>query len=218
MQYLSLKEIAYRSIKDKILSGDYHPGMRLREDLLAEEISMSRTPVREAINQLAAEGLVTNIARKGIYLAEFDGAQIQDLLEVRQALEVLAVSRCVSRIDGAGLDALEANLRQFSTALDQGRYGDCNQLDSAFHQIIAASSGNSKLVAFLAEIEDAMQMARAIEKKADPQQKNQLTLTEHRQIVDAIAGRDTAGAIAAVQANLNRMRHNLHLSAIEEGS
>lgn len=212
MKHPSLKEVAYSAIRKKILSGALQPGVRIREDQLAQEISMSRTPVREAINQLAAEGLVNNIPRRGIYLAKISPEQIAELLDVRQALEALAVTRCIDNIDAAGLDRLTAIQQQFAGCLAEKAYQDCNRLDSLFHREIALLSGNATLISFLAEIEDTMVIARLIEKKLDPDVKNRLTYLEHGQILSCIAGNDKIGAVEAVRNNLNRMKLNLALS------
>lgn len=212
MHHLSLKENAYRIIKEKILNGEFGPGERIREDLLAEEISMSRTPVREAINQLSAEGFVRNIARKGIYFVELSAKEILDLLDVRESLETLAVVRCIEKIEPEQLQQLKNILDDFELMLSQGKYQECNELDSRFHREIAAISGNSKLIKFLSEIEDFMAIARLVEKKTSPEAKNRLTLKEHSDIFDCIRRKDKTGAIQAVKENIERMKKNLGIN------
>jgi DNA-binding GntR family transcriptional regulator len=209
MKHPSLKEVAYNSIREKILAGTFHPGVRIREDQLAAEISMSRTPVREAINQLAAEGLVNNIPRRGIYLNEISPEQISEILDVRRALERLAVTRCIDIIDATGLNRLAAIQKDFFVCLSEKAYQECNRLDSLFHREIAVQSGNATLIRFLAEIEDTMQIARLIEKKSDPDAKNRITYLEHGQILSCIVNKDKVGAVEAIRNNLNRMKLNL---------
>lgn len=209
MQHLSLKENAYKIIKEKIFNGEFEPGARIREDLLAEEISMSRTPVREAINQLSAEGFVKNIPRKGIYSIEFSTEEIIDLLDVRESLETLAVVRCIERIKPEQLQRLKDNIDEFEFMLSKEKYKECNELDSRFHREIAAISGNSKLIEFLSEIEDFMNIARSVEKKDSPKTKNQLTLKEHSKIFDCISNKDKSGAAASIKENIERMKKNL---------
>lgn len=213
MKHPSLKEVAYSAIREKILTGAFLPGVRIREDQLADEISMSRTPVREAINQLAAEGLVNNIPRRGIYLNEISPEQISELLDVRQALETLAVTRCIDNIDASGLDRLAAIQKDFADCLSEKSYQECNRLDSLFHREIATLAGNITLIRFLAEIEDTMLIARLIEKKSDPDVKNRLTYLEHGQILSSIVNKDKVGAIEAIRNNLNRMKLNLAIVA-----
>ena len=86
MQHYVLKENAYKIIKNKILGLEIKPGSRIWEDRLANEISMSRTPVREAINELASEGYVNKIPRKGVFCLELTKDQIKEILDVREVL------------------------------------------------------------------------------------------------------------------------------------
>jgi GntR family transcriptional regulator, rspAB operon transcriptional repressor len=209
MEHPSLKQSAYGIIKEKLLKGEIPQGERIREDMLAEEISMSRTPVREAINQLTAEGLVNNIPRKGIYPIELNDNKIKELLDVREVLETLSVVRCIERITQEGVEALKGILEEFGLMLSRGNYTECNELDSRFHREIAVISGNGKLIEFLSEIEDFMQIARSIEKKTFAEDKNRITLREHRKIFDCIIKKDKDGAVNAVKENIARMKKNM---------
>lgn len=209
MEHLSLKESAYKIIKEKLLNLEFEPGSRIREDLLAQEISMSRTPVREAINQLSAEGLITNIPRKGIFVIQLTQQEISDFLDIREALETLAIENCIKKIDQDHLVLLENIIDEFEESLVKENYKKCNKLDSRFHLEIAEVSNNKKLIEFLAEIEDFMHIARAIEKKTQPKLKNELTLIEHKAILEAIKNNNSEGARDAVRVNIKTMKANL---------
>lgn len=209
MEHLSLKESAYKIIKEKLLNLEFEPGCRIREDVLAQEISMSRTPVREAINQLSAEGLINNIPRKGIFAIQLTPQEISDFLDIREALEALAIENCIQKIDDTQFETLHQILIEFESALNESNFKKCNSLDSKFHLEIAKVSNNKKLIEFLGEIEDFMHIARAIEKKAQPKLKNKLTLQEHQAILDAVQNKDVDSARKAVRANLKTMRANL---------
>lgn len=210
MQHLSLKENAYRIIKAKLLSLEFKPGDRLREDLLAEEIAMSRTPVREAIQQLTAEGYVNNIPRKGIFVVELSKEELLDLLEVRIALEHLAVDKCIVNLGSENLQQLRDAHQRFADALKGKDFSACLEMDSAFHKQIAAIAANPRLSRFIDEIENFMLMARAVEKKADPELKNQISLDEHAAILSAIEAGDSDRAKSAISENIERMKHNLY--------
>jgi len=211
MEHLSLKESAYKIIKEKLLNLEFDPGSRIREDLLAQEISMSRTPVREAINQLSAEGLINNIARKGIFVVQLTREEIGHLLDVREALEKLAVDNCIDRISQTQFSNLESIMEDFQNALVKGNYKKCNSLDSKFHLEIAGISENKKLIEFLGEIEDFMSIARSIEKKDQPRLKNEITLQEHTDILDSIRNSDKEEAKKAITTNIRTMKANLGL-------
>jgi DNA-binding GntR family transcriptional regulator len=211
MEHLSLKESAYRIIKGKLLNLEYEPGSRIREDLLAQEISMSRTPVREAINQLSAEGFVNNIPRKGVFAIELSPEEIGDLLDVRESLEILAVEKCITKANDEQILILAKIIEGFESAWLMEDFKECNSLASKFHLEIANISNNKKLIEFLKEIEDFMHIARAIEKKANAKAKNELTLKEHRNILEAIKNRDVEAAKEAIRVNIRTMKANLGL-------
>lgn len=209
MRHLSLKERAYNIIKSKILNGEFELGSRIREDILAEEISMSRTPVREAINQLTAEGLLKNIPRRGIFSIELTEKEINDMLELRTVLEYLAVDHFIDKMEEIYIQILENNITEFKEALKKEDFIRCNELDSRFHQEIANVTGNSKLIKFLSEIEDFMRIARNVEKKVMPKDKNEITLKEHMKIFDALKKRDRDAAKREIKDNIETMKKNL---------
>ena len=211
MEHLSLKESAYKIIKEKLLSLEFEPGSRIREDLLAQEISMSRTPVREAINQLTAEGLVTNVPRKGIFVVQLTSEEISHLLDIREALETLAVENCIDKASQTQIKNLNSILEEFEAALAKDNFKKCNSLDSRFHMEIAMISNNKKLIDFLMEIEDFMIIARTIEKKNQPKLKNELTFAEHKAIMKSIGNRDKEEASKAIRTNIRTMKANLGL-------
>lgn len=211
MRHLSLKEKAYELIKQKILNYDFEPGSRIMEDELAKEISMSRTPVREAINQLSAEGFINNIPRKGIYFTTVTKKELKDLLEIRIVLESLAIRKCIENITPKGIDMLEKDNEEFREAYERSDYKKCNQLDSKFHRDISLISNNIKLIKFSIEVEEFMLIARGIEKKTLTQEKNELTLQDHIEILDLIKKKETDKAIKAISKNIQRMKINLEV-------
>jgi len=209
MEHLSLKEKAYQIIKEKLLSMEFQPGARIREDLLAEEIAISRTPVREAINKLIAEGFVENVPRRGLFFINIKKEEILDLLDAREALEILAVDKCIEKVSPDQIRMLEKILDDTGRALDADKFARCNELDSQFHLEIAKVSGNKKLIGFCREIEDYMRIARAVEKETQTKKKLQLALIEHHQILESIKNKDRAAAEAATRQNILSMRKNL---------
>ena len=89
-EYLPLRDVVFNTIKDGILSGRLRPGERLLENQLAEELGVSRTPIREALRMLEIENLVDLIPRKGAQVREMSEKDIKDVLEIRKVLEELA--------------------------------------------------------------------------------------------------------------------------------
>lgn len=209
MKHKSLNETAYEMIRDKILRGDFELGSRLREDLLAEEISMSRTPVREAVNRLVASGLIVNHVRKGLYLIQPEDREIEEFIDIRCALEKLSVEKCIQNLTEANKAKIVSNLTAFKAALDKGDYEKCNALDADFHATIARIADNGKLIEKLNKLADFFQLVRRAEKKAHPKEKNERTLREHTQIADAILAGDVEAAQKTIASNIDTMRINL---------
>lgn len=209
MKHLSLNEKAYEIIKAKLLNREYPPGSRIREDHLAAEIAISRTPVREAINKLVAEGFINYIPRRGLFSISIDKAEIADLLDIREALEILAVNKCLEKITPEKLKNLEDILARIKREVESGNYSFCNDLDGKFHLEIATISGNKRLLDFCREIEDYMKIARAVEKQTHTKEKIERALKEHRSILACIKRKDQAGADRAIRANIMTMRTNL---------
>ena len=209
MVFKSLNDAAYSIIREKILHGGYELGSRIREDALAEEISISRTPVREAINRLVADGIIIKKSQRGLYLIDPDPEQIKDNIDIRISLEKLAVEKCIERSTDEDIAAISNSLKEFEKALKEKDYDACNKLDGEFHFLIAQMSKNSRLVSLLKELSAFFQLVRKEEKKSNPQKKNIRTLKEHRRIATAIENRDILAAKDSVEFNIQTMRSNL---------
>ena len=106
-EYLPLRDVVFKTLRQAILRGELKPGERLMEIKLANKLGVSRTPIREAIRKLELEGLVLMIPRRGAEVAEITEKSLNDVLEVRKALEELAVQLACERMDEEGLEALK---------------------------------------------------------------------------------------------------------------
>ena len=113
-EYLPLRDVVFNTLRQAILRGELKPGERLMEIQLANKLGVSRTPIREAIRKLELEGLVLMIPRKGAEVAEITEKNLRDVLEVRCALEELAVQLACDRMDEDGIKAMK---EAFSTIL-----------------------------------------------------------------------------------------------------
>jgi len=209
MIYKSMNDAAYSIIRMKLLGGEFELGGRIREDILAKEISMSRTPIREAINRLVSEGIIVKKSQQGLYLIDPLPEQIEDHIEIRISLEKLSIKKCIERSTDEDIDAICNSLKEFEEALDRKDFEECNKLDSKFHSMIAQFSNNTPLIRLLNQFSDFFKLVRIKEKKRDPEMKNKGTLKEHRRIMEAIKKRDVLAAQNAVEENIRSMRKNL---------
>ena len=107
-EYLPLRDVVFNTLREAILRGDLEPGERLMEIALANRLGVSRTPIREAIRKLELEGLVVMIPRRGAQVASITKKDLQDVLEVRSSLEVLATELACERITPEQLDSLKS--------------------------------------------------------------------------------------------------------------
>ena len=143
-EYLPLRDVVFNTLRQAILRGELKPGERLMEIQLANKLGVSRTPIREAIRKLELEGLVLMIPRKGAEVAEITEKNLRDVLEVRCALEELAVQLACDRKDEDGLKAKKEASAQYCKTLDRDDITRIAQADVAFHDIIYAATENRR--------------------------------------------------------------------------
>ena len=208
----SLKEIAYDLIRRKILDHEFEPGSRIREDLLASELSMSRTPVREAINQLVAEGLIVNKPRIGLFFVELTKEDMIDILNVREGLEIMAIEECINKKRTKETEKIDSILVDFEKTFTESDFQEHYRIDSLFHKAIAELSGNRKLIEFIHEVEDLMRIIRGLKSPDFSDNKKRRSIELHRKIVECIKKGDKAGARSALQTIIQGTKKQLQLS------
>lgn len=188
--YKPLREIVFDSMREAIISGVLKPGERLMEIQLAEEMGVSRTPVREAIRKLELEGFVVMIPRKGAYVAGVSLKDVADVFEIRAALEGLAAGLAAERITDEEVEQMERVLlfdERQETSLEQ-----VVESDTDFHALVYKASRNDRLVQILGNLREHFQRFRSTSLAVPGRLK--LAIEEHRAIVEALGQHDVAGA------------------------
>ena len=155
-EYLPLRDVVFQTLRQAILRGELKPGERLMEVRLAKKLGVSRTPIREAIRKLELEGLVLMIPRRGAEVAEITEKSMRDVLEVRRALEVLAVSLSCDRISGEQIEALKEAAEEFDRSLTSDDETRTAEADVHFHDIIYRSTDNQRLIQLLSNLGEQM--------------------------------------------------------------
>lgn len=186
--YKPLREIVFESLREAIINGHLKPGERLMEIQLAEEMGVSRTPVREAIRKLELEGFVVMVPRKGAYVAGVSIKDIADVFEIRAALEGLAAGLAAERITDTELEALERSLVKVAEASEAGDLEQLINMDTDFHDILYKASRNERLVQIVSNLREQIQRFRSTSLSHPGRMK--LALEEHKKIVEAISDRD----------------------------
>ena len=143
--YLPLRDVVFNTLRNAILRGDLKPGERLMEMHLANKLGVSRTPIREAIRMLEQEGLAVTIPRKGAQVAKMTEKDLQDVLEIRDALDELAVSMACQRMTLELLLELKESMKDFEIATRSGAVRKIVEADEAFHNVIYRMADNPKL-------------------------------------------------------------------------
>lgn len=145
-EYLPLRDVVFKALRQAIITGEIAPGGRLMEIPLAKQLGVSRTPVREAIRMLELEGLVVMVPRRGAEVARITEKDLKDALEVRCALEELAVVLACERITPEGRDRLKAACIAFREAISTKHVPSIVDRDVQFHDAIFVASDNPRLV------------------------------------------------------------------------
>ncbi|MBO0685398.1 MAG: GntR family transcriptional regulator [Candidatus Dormibacteraeota bacterium] len=197
----------YAEIKRGVLSGEMPPGMVLSEAELSRRWSVSRTPVREALRQLELEDLISWAPRRGATVARVTVGGLRDTVELRHALEGLAVRLAAVRARDADLQDLRGMMDRIDLAHREGDIVGTIQLDDAFHRRIALASGNRLLAASADRLLDRVRFARSMVRHIPGQQEE--FQREHRRIVDAIAARDVPEAERAMWEHIEHFRERL---------
>lgn len=156
LRSLTVKQHAYEDIREKLYQGDLKPGSRISDDQLARELGISRSPIREAISQLATEGLIELRPRTGVYVTEISQRELVELFESRATLEGFAARRAPKRVDEAGLVELRrlcaerrSMVEEYRALKGQTASHDLMQRfltnDLAFHACLLTAAGNGRL-------------------------------------------------------------------------
>jgi DNA-binding GntR family transcriptional regulator len=185
----------YETLRDRIVHGEYPPGMGLSEKDLCREFGVSRTPLREALAKLESMKLVTIIPRFGTHVSPIDINEIRCAFEVKIKLESLAVELAVERIDGENLKALDDVIQQvvqINDDDDQLRHQRMIELEKRFHHIILQAAQNPILAEFLDNLH--YRCARLWSSSLSRVVPNEEILDQMKNIYRAIAARDAESA------------------------
>lgn len=211
--YKPLREIVFETLREAIISGRLKPGERLMEVQLAEEMGVSRTPVREAIRKLELEGFVVMVPRKGAYVADISLKDIADVFEVRAALEGLAAALAAERITEEELEQLERLLVQLAEKIEKNDLTGLIEIDTQFHEVLYRACRNAKLVQILGNLREQIQRFRATSLASPGRMK--FALDEHKKIVEAVSERNVELARALAQEHIENAENSL-LEALRE--
>ncbi|HIU64629.1 MAG TPA: GntR family transcriptional regulator [Candidatus Avacidaminococcus intestinavium] len=211
--YKPLRELVCEKIRQAITAGVFKPGERLMEIQLAEEMGVSRTPVREAIRKLELEGFIVMIPRRGTYVADISIKDITEVYEIRTALEILAAGLAAERISDDELQEMQRLLVEIGKHMEDDDMEKIVEADTAFHDVLYQASRNERLGNIISNLREQITTLRGRSMHYPGRLRD--TLEEHRAIVESIAHRNVDKAQVAAREHMENAEHTL-LKAIEE--
>lgn len=202
------REVAYERIKDAIKHADLSPGEPLSETRLSTLLGISRTPVREALQQLAQEGLVEIIPGRAVTVASNSVSDVLNIVHMRLLLEPELMRLVAESAPAAAVEALEEAMCRMEQAIDDGNYTDWSRADSAYHEIVAHACPNSLLGETVLQLRIRVHHMASVDSQSNPQRLADCTV-EHRAVVEAIKARNGQAAEAAMRTHLMELRESL---------
>ena len=191
-EYLPLRDVVFNTLRQAILKGELKPGERLLEIALAERLGVSRTPVREAMRKLEQEGLVVMIPRRGAQVANITEKDLNDVLEVRIALENVAIEKACARMTEEEMRRLWLAAKEFEHTIAEGNLVKLAEADVAFHEVIYQASDNKRLIQVLNNMREQIYRYR-VEYLKDETIYPRL-LKEHKDIAESLRRKDKSRA------------------------
>ena len=209
----SVVDRVYDALKAQAVAYALKPGSRLNEGELARSLGVSRTPLREAMNRLTADGFLSFSPNQGFFRKPLDAREIFELYELRQVIEVAAARIGARRADAAQLDELEAFLAVSVQAADNGSIDELVSFDEGFHERLVKLTGNSEMLGALRNINERIRFVRWIDMENGHRRSTQ---EEHLRILAALRAGDGNGAAALLDGHIDRRMDQI-IAQVREG-
>lgn len=191
------KQVAYEYIKNAILTNQMLPETPVREMEIAEELQMSRTPIREAMRDLEAKGLIKSYPARGVFVTSITPYDVEEVCEIRSELELWAVERSYLQITDEDLDEIKL---LFNKAIQTKDWETEHLADRMLHRLITEKAGNKWLMYFVGILEIQTERIRRISAKSDSRQ--DASYVEHMMIIDALKEKDLEKVKRVLRAHL----------------
>ncbi len=197
---LPLRDVVFHTLREAILRGELKPGERLMELQLAAKLGVSRTPIREAIRMLEQEGLAVTVPRKGAEVAKMTEKDMEDVLQIREALDELAANIACEKITEEEIAKLHETMIEFQQVSKTEDVKRIAEVDVHFHDIIYEATGNPKLVTILNNLREQIYRYR-VEYLKD-ESIYPVLMQEHEKILEGLVERDKKKVTKAMQVHV----------------
>lgn len=197
----SKKTIVYENLKKRIINNTLKPGEPLNEINLSKELKTSKTPIREALQQLQKEGLVENIPGKGSFVSRISFQDVREIFEIREILECEAIKRAIMKVDKEKLRLLR---EKFSASENEKGKSELSFFKSGdeIHTFIFETLGNTRLTEIYKGLQDHIVRHRIYFFNQSPSTRSQESFQEHLEILDAMEAQNPERAEQAVRTHL----------------
>jgi DNA-binding GntR family transcriptional regulator len=202
--YSSLREWAYLQLREMIVTGVLPPGADIHEGHLCAQLDISKTPLREALRQLAQEGLVVTASQRGSYVAPFSPEDIAEIYSLRSYVEALEVRRATERATDGDLHDLRANIAAMEECAQRGDQRGFVERDAEFHLLLARIADHSRLLRLQQWLQtDMLRLMMHLLAHAGDAAVTDASIM-HRRIVDAVEARDPDAAERLMREHIHR--------------
>ncbi len=200
----SLQDYAFEEIKKRIQNGDFAPGTKLNTQEISDSLGISRSPVLAAINRLIALGLVEAIPRKGTTVAKLSDAQIRNIIEARQMMELFCVKLCIRNIDyhPSVIREMENIVQQFETALEAG-YPTAADLETKFHTLYMSLCGNPQIMRLYESNWSIGTMFYMYSAAHLPLKQLETSFHQHKEILEKLKNKDEDGLRRIIEKHMS---------------
>jgi DNA-binding GntR family transcriptional regulator len=202
------RDIAYERIKDALQHADLEPGQALSETRISQILGISRTPVREALRQLAQEGLVQVIPGRAITVAAPTARSILDVVHLRALLEPELVRLATESASQSDLQMLDEAVQRMEKTCAGGDQTGWSRADTDFHELLGTLCPNELLGEIVVQMRNRAHYLANIDSQTNPARLAACT-AEHRQIVEAMLDRDGESAAVAMRTHIEQLRESL---------
>ncbi|PLC42105.1 GntR family transcriptional regulator [Ralstonia pickettii] len=193
----------YLSLRERIVEMELLPGTRIVEKDLAEEFGTSRTPVHEAVQRLAEEGLIDVQARVGTFVSRIPLNTLEEAMLVRSALEVAIIEKAAERMTPEGIHKLNVELERQAQCVREGNRRGFFRTDEAFHATLAELSGYPGVWQIILEVKTQIDRYRLLTLPLEGRMTE--VLAEHRAVIDALASNNPKSAVRAMREHLDHV-------------
>ena len=206
--YELLSKKVYRVLKKRIIEEDLKPGEKILEVNIAEQLGVSRTPIREALRELAAEGFVKMIPNQGMVVSNVSIEDIKEVLQIRILLEGFAASIAAKKINKGEIKKLEKLIEKMKIYISKDDVVAYSNLNGEFHNLILKVCGNKRFIKICANLSGSDHRFR-IRALRDNSERLKYSLKEHQEIVDALKKKDSEQADRRSKEHIENVLKNI---------